>query len=32
MSLLYLLDTHIASYCLRRSSAVLEARVSQGVC
>ena len=31
MSLQYLLDTHIASYCLRRSSAGLEERVNQGL-
>lgn len=31
MSLLYLLDTHIASYYLRRSSAVLEGRVNDGL-
>jgi len=31
MSLQYLLDTNIASYYLRRSSAALEARVNQGL-
>lgn len=31
MSLLYLLDTNIASYYLRRSSALLEARVNEGL-
>lgn len=31
MSLVYLLDTNIASYYLRRSSAALEARVNQGL-
>ncbi|MBN8493314.1 MAG: type II toxin-antitoxin system VapC family toxin [Burkholderiales bacterium] len=31
MSLLYLLDTNIASYYLRRSSASLEARVNEGL-
>ena len=31
MSLLYLLDTNIASYYLRRSSALLEARVNDGL-
>ena len=31
MSLLYLLDTNIASYYLRRSSAVLEARVNEAL-
>jgi tRNA(fMet)-specific endonuclease VapC len=31
VSLLYLLDTNIASYYLRRSSAVLEARVNEGL-
>ena len=31
MSLLYLLDTNIASYYLRRSSASLEARVNDGL-
>ena len=31
MSLRYLLDTNIASYYLRRSSAALEERVSQGL-
>ena len=31
MSLQQLLDTHIASHCLRRSSAGLEARVNQGL-
>ena len=31
MSLLYLLDTNIASYYLRRSSAALDARVNQGL-
>lgn len=31
MSLLYLLDTNIASYYLRRTSATLEARLNQGL-
>ena len=31
MSLAYLLDTNIASYYLRRSSATLEARVNEGL-